>query len=889
MAARNESIFSDWCGNLNADNAFERVSSQRHADGEDHEEDRDDDDGPSGFAGVEEDPDTEEDPPEWEMGIRRSNQAKSSRIDDLTLSDVILDPDGNITYYWLGIVTVAVIYNIGVVILRIAFQEMRDPAIEDSMFNIMDTFGDLVYLLDIFVHARISFYEDGCLVLDPNKIMDRYRKSNKFKVDIIAVFPYGAVYSLLNGISCFLPINPFLYASGDVHIMIVRMPRLLKYPAMARFFDFTDSRTRNPNIVRAFKLTLNLWMVIHWIGCVYYIVSEYEGLGSNSWVYPSGTEYSTFSRKYIRVMYWSLMTLTTIGERPPPETDLEFVFTGFTFLIGVFVFAAVVGNVGDVISNMNAARTEFQSRMDQIKSYLQHRHVDDRLQNRVKRWAEYTWKRTQSIDEPSLLQLLPDRLRTEIAINVHLETLKKVKIFEECEEGLLRELVLKLRPQVYSPGDFICRTGEIGKEMFIVNHGKVEIMVPNPQTGHRTVVATLTPGNYFGEISLLKLDEGQNRRTADVRAVGYSELLRLSRKDLMSALVEYPNAKKILEQQAKERIMKTKEMRRTSTVDDSGTHSADASPDEQTSAKKDMFLRVIKSENFRKLLATRQTEMNEMREVLDELKRFDRQTTRERLTFLQQQGDALQAELQQRNKEISILKRKIKILSRENKAKRDAAGDISSSLNFRKEIKRSPKLTRQSKERPSDIFLDESSLKCCNGDLGSVGPLPSLDHNIALQLRQVIKKTKSNSRIYHFPQCPLSKVADQCTCRSLRPSNSTPDVLKGATTSVPSLNETEDFSTSNNKDQSLSEPEYGNMLNGDAVVTVKNSKLGPPSRTQIESCVSLSQYAEKDSYVAHDLSVMESLLELEAGDLTDHTDLSSDENSDSDFDIGDIT
>ena len=37
-------------------------------------------------------------------------------------------------------------------------------------------------------------------------------------------------------------------------------------------------------------------------------------------------------------------------------------FTGLTFLIGVFVFAAVVGNVGDVISNMNAARTEFQSR-----------------------------------------------------------------------------------------------------------------------------------------------------------------------------------------------------------------------------------------------------------------------------------------------------------------------------------------------------------------------------------------------------------------------------------------------------------------------------------------------------------------------------------------------
>ncbi|ESO99675.1 hypothetical protein LOTGIDRAFT_88304, partial [Lottia gigantea] len=107
----------------------------------------------------------------------------------------------------------------------------------------------------------------------------------------------------------------------------------------------------------------------------------------------------------------------------------------------------------------------------------------------------------------------------------------KVKIFEECEEGLLRELVLKLRPIIYSPGDYICRTGEIGREMYIINHGKIEILVQKGEISTR--VALLKPGNYFGEISLLKLDEGQNRRTADVRAIGYSELLCLSRKDLI--------------------------------------------------------------------------------------------------------------------------------------------------------------------------------------------------------------------------------------------------------------------------------------------------------------------------------------------------------------------
>ena len=41
-------------------------------------------------------------------------------------------------------------------------------------------------------------------------------------------------------------------------------------------------------------------------------------------------------------------------------------FTGCMFLLGIFVFATVVGNVGDVISNMNAARTNFQSRFETL-------------------------------------------------------------------------------------------------------------------------------------------------------------------------------------------------------------------------------------------------------------------------------------------------------------------------------------------------------------------------------------------------------------------------------------------------------------------------------------------------------------------------------------------
>lgn len=597
--------------------------------------------------------------PEWDIGIRRSEASKGREVEDISLSDIILDPDGSLAYYWLGIVTVAVIYNIAVTVLRLAFEELRHDVMQDSVFFPLDTITDLIYILDIFVSFRISHYEDGCLVLDPARIVEHYRKTIKFKTDVVAILPVGTVYTFVRGIkSIFCTSLPV--TGEDVCIALVRMPRLLKYPTMSKFFDITDSRTRNPTMVRATKLTFNLWVVIHWIGCIYYMVSEYEGLGTNEWVYPNGTEFNPLYRKYIRVTYWSLMTLTTIGERPAPVTDLEFVFTGVTFLIGVFVFAAVVGNVGDVISNMNAARQEFQSRMDQIKSYLQHRKVPERIQYKVKRWADYTWTRTQAVDEPTLLQMLPDRLRSEIAINVHLDTLKKVKIFEECEEGLLRELVLKLRSQVFSPGDYICRIGEIGKEMYIVNHGRVEILVPNGQNGHRTVVATLMPGNYFGEISLLKLDDGHNRRTADVRAVGFSELLRLSRKDLMLALVEYPNAKRILETQAIERMHKTKEVR-SACGTGIATPAETTHQEEKNLKKNDLLLQVVKSNNFQKLLSSRKSETAELRNILSEVKQFDSQTTKRKLETLQTEKTALEAQVESMKKELEALKQQNKI------------------------------------------------------------------------------------------------------------------------------------------------------------------------------------------------------------------------------------
>lgn len=236
--------------------------------------------------------------------------------------------------------------------------------------------------------------------------------------------------------------------------------------------------------------------------------------------------------------------MTTIGETPLPDRDEEYLFVVVDFLIGVLIFATIVGNVGSMITNMNATRAEFQQKMDGVKQYMEFRKVSKELEQRVIKWFDYLWTNKQSLNEEEVLGTLPDKLKAEIAIHVHLDTLKRVALFQDCEPGMLVDLVLKLKLQVFSPGDYICRKGDIGKEMYIVKRGQLGVVSDDG----KQIFATLREGSVFGEISILNIagNKNGNRRTANIRSIGYSDLFCLSKDDLWEVLTQYPDAKKIL-------------------------------------------------------------------------------------------------------------------------------------------------------------------------------------------------------------------------------------------------------------------------------------------------------------------------------------------------------
>jgi cyclic nucleotide gated channel alpha 3 len=123
------------------------------------------------------------------------------------------------------------------------------------------------------------------------------------------------------------------------------------------------------------------------------------------------------------------------------------------------------------------------------------------LASRVIRWFDYLWANKQALDEGRVLSALPDPLKAELAIHVHLDALRRVRLFQDCEPGLLVELVLRLTLQVFSPGDYVCRKGDVGKEMYIVKRGRLIVVADDG----RTAFATLGAGSVFGEVSETKI------------------------------------------------------------------------------------------------------------------------------------------------------------------------------------------------------------------------------------------------------------------------------------------------------------------------------------------------------------------------------------------------
>ncbi|XP_062403819.1 cyclic nucleotide-gated cation channel beta-1-like [Sardina pilchardus] len=441
-----------------------------------------------------------------------------------------IDPFTNLVYVlWLLFVTLAWNWNVWLIPVRWAFPYQTPDNI--YLWLLTDYLCDTIYILDILVfQPRLQFVRGGDIVCDKTEMRKNYMKTFRFKMDVISLLPLELFYFKTG-------INPLL-----------RFPRLLKIMSFFEFNERLEAILTKPYFYRVIRTTTYLLYSLHCNACLFYWGSAYEGLGSTQWVYDGK------GNSYIRCYYFAVKTLITIGGLPDPTTLFEIVFQLINYFVGVFVFSIMIGQMRDVVGAATAGKTYYRSCMDNTVKYMAAYRIPKEVQNRVKTWYEYTWQSQGMLDEQELLVQLPDKMRLDIAVDVSYSIVSKVALFQGCDRQMIFDMLKSLRSVVYLPGDYVCKKGEVGREMYIIKAGEVQV-VGGPDG--KTVFVTLKAGSVFGEISLLAIGGG-NRRTANVIAHGFANLFILDKKDLNEILVHYPESQKLLRKKAKKMLAKDK-------------------------------------------------------------------------------------------------------------------------------------------------------------------------------------------------------------------------------------------------------------------------------------------------------------------------------------------
>jgi ABC-type multidrug transport system fused ATPase/permease subunit len=119
--------------------------------------------------------------------------------------------------------------------------------------------------------------------------------------------------------------------------------------------------------------------------------------------------------------------------------------------------------------------------------------------------------------------------------------LRSVPLFAELPEDALAAIAAQTRPEVAEPGQDVVRQGETGDRAFVVDDGRLEVVVASAR-GERHV-SDLGPGDVFGEMALL--DGGP--RNATVRAETACRLFALTTSDLAALLERHPSIRTEIE------------------------------------------------------------------------------------------------------------------------------------------------------------------------------------------------------------------------------------------------------------------------------------------------------------------------------------------------------
>ncbi|MGC4119133.1 MAG: cyclic nucleotide-binding domain-containing protein [Myxococcales bacterium] len=127
--------------------------------------------------------------------------------------------------------------------------------------------------------------------------------------------------------------------------------------------------------------------------------------------------------------------------------------------------------------------------------------------------------------------------------------LQSVPVLAGLEGRSLDSVIRVLKRQTFAPDALVCTEGELGRTMYIVESGEVEVL-RNNKTGHPVPIVRLGRGECFGEMALVELEARSANVVARSRCTTYSlnnfDLYQLFKQDNFAFTIVLQNVCRLL-------------------------------------------------------------------------------------------------------------------------------------------------------------------------------------------------------------------------------------------------------------------------------------------------------------------------------------------------------
>lgn len=333
---------------------------------------------------------------------------------------------------------------------------------------------DIAFLFDIVLNFFLGYQPnpDSLVVKDLAKIRYRYL-SNWFFLDVLSLLSsLGEIIEFSETLSTFA-------AQGLRIARVVTVFRFLKLIRVAagaagwRAFLRCLRRTLSVNHVSIYVTELLQWMlhlllIAHFVacvwGCISLTVAEVYNGDIQTWVsYAFNQNPQLVGRDdplllYLLSIYWSLMTLATIGYGDiTPKCLAEYIVATLVMVVSATMWTILMASACSVITLKDEKRLtdsiEMESLIDMCRDY----ELDSEMTALVKNFVEQSRRMHRHNKHQEVLKLLSPALQgqvTEPLLRPHLERIPFLQ-GGDIEVGLMIVLARELTPNVHSPSEWI--------------------------------------------------------------------------------------------------------------------------------------------------------------------------------------------------------------------------------------------------------------------------------------------------------------------------------------------------------------------------------------------------------------------------------------------------